>query len=164
MGPHRLSWEHAIQTNIARRIGCNASPSNSTGRAATSVNGQWKIIDGLGRQLSVFRPYANTRASANELAAIWATENEFDGNYQVEPADEQPATPAPGSTTDLAQQRATPGTFTGAWQIVDADGNEMHRFSGIGNNQRDANRVATQWVQNNGYAYGTDIEVVPIMS
>jgi hypothetical protein len=40
----------------------------------------------------------------------------------------------------------------------------MHRFSGIGNDQRDANRVATQWVQNNGYAYGTEIEVVPIMS
>ena len=164
MGPHRLSWEQAIQTYSARRIGGNASLSNSTGRAATSTTGQWKIIDGLGRQLSVFRPYANTRASANELAAIWARENEFDGNYQVEPADEQPATPVSGSTTDLAQQRATPGTFTGAWKIIDADGNEMHRFSGIGNNQRDANRVATQWVQNNGYAYGTDIEVVPIMS
>jgi hypothetical protein len=70
----------------------------------------------------------------------------------------------PGSTTDLAQQRAVPGTFTGAWKIIDNDGNEMHRFSGVGNNQRDANRVATQWVQNNGYAYGTEIEVVPIMS
>jgi hypothetical protein len=114
----------------------------------------------LNRELYRFRPAENTRAKANELAALWARENDFDGNYQVDPAEES----QPGSTADLAQQRATPGTFTGAWQIIDNDGNEMHRFSGIGNNQRDANRVATQWVQNNGYAYGTEIEVVPIMS
>jgi hypothetical protein len=110
------------------------------------------------------------------LARVWAETHNFDGNYQVDPVEEndvvpqpdviplQQPTPVPGSTADLAQQRATPGTFTGAWQILDNDGNEMHRFSGIGNNQRDANRVATQWVQNNGYAYGTEIEVVPIMS
>jgi predicted chitinase len=64
----------------------------------------------------------------------------------------------------LAQQRAVPGTFSGAWQILDANGNELHRFSGIGNQQRDANRVATQWMQNNGYAYGTEMSVVPIMT
>jgi hypothetical protein len=69
-----------------------------------------------------------------------------------------------GSTSDLQQQRSTPGTFTGAWKIIDNDGNEMHRFSGIGNNQRDANRVAINWLTSNGYAYGTEIEVVPIMS
>jgi hypothetical protein len=151
------------------------------GRAATSPTGQWKMVDGLNRELYRFRPAENTRAKANELASLWARENNFDGNYQVEPAeDTAPALtpdqqqgglidvageqPVPGSTTDLAQQRATPGTFTGAWKIIDNDGNEMHRFSGIGNNQRDANRVATQWVQNNGYAYGTEIDVVPIMS
>jgi hypothetical protein len=134
------------------------------------------MVDGLNRELYRFRPAENTRAKANELASLWARENNFDGNYQVEPAeDTAPAlTPdqqqgglidvVPGSTTDLARQRATPGTFTGAWKVLDADGNEMHRFSGIGNDQRDANRVATQWVQNNGYAYGTEIEVVPIMS
>jgi hypothetical protein len=130
------------------------------GRVATSPTGQWKIVDGLNRELYRFRPAENTRAKANELAALWARENDFDGNYQVDPTEES----QPGSTADLAQQRAVPGTFTGAWQILDADGNEMHRFSGIGNNQRDANRWATQWVQNNGYAYGTEIEVVPIMS
>ena len=147
----------------------------ATGRAQTSPTGQWKIIDGLNRELYRFRPAENTRAKANELAALWARENNFDGNYQVEPAEDTAPALTPdqqqgglidvaGSTNDLAQQRATPGTFTGAWQILDADGNEMHRFSGIGNNQRDANRWATQWVQNNGYAYGTEIEVVPIMS
>jgi predicted GNAT family acetyltransferase len=145
------------------------------GRAATSVTGQWKVVDGLNRELYRFRPAENTRAKANELASLWARENNFDGNYQVEPAEDTTTAPTPdqqqgglidisGSTNDLARQRATPGTFTCAWKIIDNDGNEMHRFSGIGNNQRDANRVATQWVQNNGYAYGTEIEVVPIMS
>jgi hypothetical protein len=146
------------------------------GRAQTSVTGQWKVVDGLNREVYRFRPAENTRAKANELAALWARENNFDGNYQVEPAEDTAPALTPdqqqgglidvtsGSTNDLAQQRATPGTFTGAWKIIDNDGNEMHRFSGVGNNQRDANRVATQWIQNNGYAYGTEIEVVPIMS
>ena len=135
----------------------------AAGRAATSPTGQWKIVDGLNRELYRFRPAENTRAKANELAALWARENDFDGNYQVEPA-EDTTTPAAGSTADLAQQRATPGTFTGAWKIVDSDGNELHRFSGIGNQQRDANRVATQWLTDNGYSYGADVTVLPIVS
>jgi hypothetical protein len=142
-------------------------PAGSVGRATTSFNGQWKIIDGLGRQLTVFRPYENTRAAANELAAIWARENEFDGNYQVEPADEQQSTPATGSTTDLAQQRSTPGTFTGAWRVVDSDtGQELYRFSGVGNVQADANRVAADWLRQNAPEDSdmTQIEVLPIVS
>jgi hypothetical protein len=168
-GPHSLQRGQAERMFGIRTTGgvgiVDIDMPIAQGRAQTSPTGQWKIIDGLGRELFRFRPaFSNNRAVANELAALWARENNFDGNYQVEPAEEQPSTPAAGSTADLAQQRATPGTFTGAWQILDADGNEMHRFSGVGNNQRDANRVATQWVQNNGYAYGTEIEVVPIMS
>ena len=237
-GPHALQSGQARDMFGIRTAGgvgiVDIDMPIAQGRAATSPTGQWKIIDGLGREVYRFRPAVNTRAKANELAAVWAREYNWDGNYQVEPAEEEatdasldrpfvwkvigsssspyqtqgveviassereamqkarqqwnlnlggrteeeffstngwsatPVRPAeeaqPGSTTDLAQQRATPGTFTGAWQILDNDGNEMHRFSGIGNNQRDANRVATQWVQNNGYAYGTEIEVVPIMS
>ena len=180
-GPHSLQRGQATAMFGIRTTGgveiVDIDIPMAQGRAQTSPTGQWKIIDGLGRELFRFRPaFSNTRAVANELAALWARENNFDGNYQVEPAeDTAPAlTPdqqqgglidvAAGSTTDLAQQRATPGTFTGAWKIIDNDGNEMHRFSGVGNNQRDANRVATQWIQNNGYAYGTEIEVVPIMS
>jgi hypothetical protein len=45
-----------------------------------------------------------------------------------------------------------------------ADGREVYRFSGVGNAQRDANRVAIQWLRDNGYDQGTDIEVLPIMS
>jgi hypothetical protein len=253
-GPHRLQRGQARDMFGIRRVGDSEpilatpfratigepQPAGSVGRAATSSTGQWKIIDGLGRQLSVFRPYANTRAAANELAAVWATENNFDGNYQVEPADDQTVTPAPvrtrldrpfvwkvigassspyqsqgievvaasefeamqkarqqwnlnvggrteeeffstngwratpvrpapapGSTTDLQQQRQTPGTFTGAWQVLDTDtGEELYRFSGVGNVQSDANRVAADWLRRNAPedADMTQIEVVPILT
>jgi len=70
----------------------------------------------------------------------------------------------PGSTADLAQQRATPGTFSGAWKIL-VNGEEVHRFSGVGNNQADANRVAATWLRNNGMGVsGEGFEVYPIMT
>jgi hypothetical protein len=82
---------------------------------------------------------------------------------------------APGSTVDLQRQRAAQApapqpaageTFTGEWRIVDGNtGQELHRFSGIGNNQRDANRVAANWLsQNAPDAEMTDIEVYPVMA
>jgi len=70
----------------------------------------------------------------------------------------------PGSTADLAQQRATPGTFSGAWKVL-VNGEEVYRFSGVGNNQSDANRVAAQWLRNNGRGVsGEGFEVYPIMT
>jgi hypothetical protein len=178
-GPHPLQPGQADRmfgvrtTNGVEVVGLDipmAAP-----RAQTSPTGQWKIVDGLNREVYRFRPAENTRAKANELAALWARENNFDGNYQVEPAEETAQTgtqdqqqggliDVAGSTNDLARQRATPGTFTGAWRVLDADGNELYRFSGIGNAQSDANRVAVQWMRSNGYDQSTDISVVPIMS
>jgi len=70
----------------------------------------------------------------------------------------------PGSTADLAQQRAAPGTFSGAWKVL-VNGEEVYRFSGVGNNQSDANRVAAQWLRNNGRGVsGEGFEVYPIMT
>jgi hypothetical protein len=178
-GPHSLQPGQADRmfgvrtTNGVEVVGLDipmAAP-----RAQTSPTGQWKIVDGLNREVYRFRPAENTRAKANELAALWARENNFDGNYQVEPAEETAQTGTQdqqqgglidiaGSTNDLARQRATPGTFTGAWRVLDADGNELYRFSGIGNNQSDANRVAVQWMRSNGYDHGTEMSVVPVMS
>jgi hypothetical protein len=70
----------------------------------------------------------------------------------------------PGSTQDIQQRRAAGGEFTGSWQIVDSRGNELHRFSGIGNSQADANRVAAGWLARAGYQDGLEVAVVPIMS
>ena len=238
-----------VGTAPIRATAGEPQPAGSVGRAATSPTGQWKIIDGLGRYLYVFRPAENTRAKANELAALWARENDFDGNYQVEPVNDNtpspipgvidiepdirpsspgldrpfvwkvigasdspyqsqgtevvassefeamqkarqqwnlntggdteeewfrskgwsanPVRPAPaaGSTTDLQQQRAA-GGFTGSWKVT-VDGDEVYRFSGVGNNQMDANRVGREWAREQirqGLLYPAgDIEVVPIM-
>jgi len=69
--------------------------------------------------------------------------------------------PVLGSTANLQQQRAA-GGFTGAWKIVDGSGRELYRFSGIGNQQADANRVAQQWLEQNRYTGAVD--VLPIMA
>ena len=87
----------------------------------------------------------------------------------IEPDVEQNFTPVPGSTTDLAQQRATGGAFTGAWQVM-IDGEEVYRFSGIGNDQGIANQRGRDWVLGQirqgtlQPAEGAEIEVLPIMS
>lgn len=65
----------------------------------------------------------------------------------------------PGQTTP-----ASGGSeFTGWWIIKDGSDRELHRFNGIGNNQSDANRRAIQWLTQNGYGHGTEVNVVPEM-
>ena len=76
--------------------------------------------------------------------------------------DIRPAT-VPGSTQDLQQQRSNPGSFTGAWRVLDTAGREVYRFSGVGNVQADANRAAIVWLQNNGYD-PAEYSVLPIVS
>ena len=75
--------------------------------------------------------------------------------------------PIPGSTQDLQRQRAQqqqPGNeFTGTWRILDANDREIHRFSGIGNNQGDANRHAMEWLRRNPEQMRDGVVVVPEM-
>ena len=223
-------------------------PAGSVGQGVTSPTGQWKVVDGLGRELHRFTPTPNTQARANELGELYG--RGLNGNYSVLPVgrsdiqDIEPdlelarspgprldspfvwkvqgtdspyqrqgvevvaysefeamqkairrwnlnigqstfqqfftangwvatpvrpaegSSPVPGSTEDLQQHLATPGAFTGAWKIVDTDtGQELYRFSGIGNSQADANRVAADWLRQNAPEDSnmTQIEVVPIM-
>lgn len=72
---------------------------------------------------------------------------------------QEPAQPAQPAFTQPT------GEFSGAWAIVDADTNrEIHRFSGVGNVQADANRKAAEWLRQNAPdAHMTEIMVVPIM-
>jgi Putative amidoligase enzyme len=57
--------------------------------------------------------------------------------------------------------RQTGGEFSGEWKVVDGLGREVHRFSGIGNAQSDANRVAREWAQSTGF--DGNLEVYPVM-
>jgi hypothetical protein len=90
------------------------------------------------------------------------------GVIDIEPDVEQNF--VPGSTLDLqrqrqqaAQQSAASGTFRGTWAIKDSQGNTLHTFSGIGNSQADANRVAAGWLARAGYQDGIEVAVVPVM-
>jgi hypothetical protein len=141
--------------------------------------GPWELASRSNNQV-YFNPQQTNRAAAETEARLWLSltgynpsdfvvrtregsrsDAEQSGIIDIEPDIE---VIYPGSTTDLAQQRATPGTFSGAWKIL-INGEEVHRFSGVGNNQSDANRVAAQWLRNNGRGVsGEGFEVYPIMT
>lgn len=62
------------------------------------------------------------------------------------------------------RQQATGGTFTGEWKVVDPNGQEIYRFSGVGNSQSDANNVAIRWLRDNPRYMQDGVEVLPVMS
>ena len=68
----------------------------------------------------------------------------------------QQSAPVPGSTLDSQQQRVAQaqqqsplGEFSGTWVVKDANDREIYRFSGVGNRQDDANRIAMAWLRQN---------------
>jgi hypothetical protein len=159
-GPHRLQPFQARDMFGIRRVGDSepilAQPIRATGGEAQDYK-LYRTAD----QSIVYTFQANSIEQAREKAQAWLLDQGIDRRGYGLSRMDQPAS-APGSTTDIQQQRAA-GGFTGAWKVL-ADGREVYRFSGVGNVQRDANRVAIQWLRDNGYDQGTDIEVLPIMS
>jgi len=159
-GPHRLQPFQARDMFGIRRVGDSepilAQPIRATG-GETQDYKLYRTAD----QSIVYTFQATSVEEAREKAQAWLLQQGIDRRGYGLSRMDQPA-PAPGSTTDIQQQRAA-GGFTGAWKVM-ADGQEVYRFSGVGNAQRDANRVAIQWLRDNGYDQGTDIEVLPIMS
>jgi hypothetical protein len=159
-GSHRLPARQARDLFGIRRVGDSepilAEPIRATG-GETQDYKLYRTAD----QSIVYTFQANSIEEAREKAQAWLLDQGIDRRGYGLSRMDQPAS-APGSTTDIQQQRAA-GGFTGAWKVM-ADGREVYRFSGVGNAQRDANRVAIQWLRDNGYDQGTDIEVLPIMS
>ena len=161
---------------VWRVFGSNDSPYQRQGvevvafdefEAMQQVRREWNLNTNGATEAEFFRANGwratpDRPASSGRPGAV----RPIPGVIDIEPDIEQNFTPVPGSTTDLQQQRATPGTFTGAWKVMNVDtGQELYRFSGIGNSQSDANGVALQWIRQ--HAPNTDlvqIEVVPIMS
>ena len=159
-GPHRFPARQARDIFGIRRVGDSepilAQPIRATG-GETQDYKLYRTAD----QSIVYTFQASSVEEAREKAQAWLLDQGIDRRGYGLSRMDQPAS-APGSTTDIQQQRAA-GGFTGAWKVL-ADGREVYRFSGVGNVQRDANRVAIQWLRDNGYDQGTDIEVLPIMS
>lgn len=68
------------------------------------------------------------------------------------------------TTTSATPTASTASEFTGQWSIF-IDGQEVHRFGGIGNMQGDANLYARRWLNANPNVgqTGDIVEVLPIM-
>ena len=132
---------------------------------ANAVARQWMADNGLQRV-----DFRLNRATGQERAELnTAAPTPVPGIIDIETDVEQNF--VPGSTLDLqrqrqqaAQQSAASGTFTGTWAIKDSQGNTLHTFSGIGNSQADANRVAAGWLARAGYQDGLEVAVVPVLS
>jgi hypothetical protein len=77
----------------------------------------------------------------------------------VDVAGDQPVAPQTLTRPGQGQQQ-----FTGEWRIVGPNGEEIHRFGGVGNVQADANRVAIEWLRRNPRHMQAGVEVVPVMA
>jgi hypothetical protein len=87
-------------------------------------------------------------------------------------SDPYQSVPIPGLTDvelDIEQNFTAQGTaageFTGAWRVLNRNGEEVYRFSGIGNNQGDANRRAQTWLVSQGSRFDDQgpFNVYPVM-
>ena len=169
-------------------------PGITTPTGSTTPTGDWGVwVPSLDRYVTIgnagprrFMRHAdaqawiqdyNTRAPNNNLelnirlidppAAASNTPSPIPGIIDIEPNVEQNF--VPGSTADIQQRRAAGGEFTGSWQVM-IDGEEVFRFSGIGNDQGLANQHGRFWILSQirqgalQPAEGAEIEVLPIMS
>ena len=149
---------------------------NRLGLGDQTADANYEIIDNS-NQTSVFKLIANTYADALrrynqwlEIVGVPAGSTDY-GVRRLPPRSNS----IPEVPLDIAQNfspietepqnfpaaRQTGGEFSGEWKVVDGLGREVHRFSGIGNAQSDANRVAREWAQRTGF--DGNLEVYPIM-
>jgi hypothetical protein len=148
--------------------------------------GPWEVANRANNQV-YFNPPSTYRRNAESEARTWLSRNGHNPNeFEVRTrqtasnADvasqnqyQYTSTPIPGVQDveldiPLAPRTLTrPGQgqqqWTGAWIIQDPTGQELHRFSGIGNNQSDANRVAMNWLRQVPGRLRAGVTVVPEM-
>lgn len=53
--------------------------------AGNEFSGEWKVVDGLGREVHRFGGIGNSQSDANRVAREWARRTGFDGNLEVYP-------------------------------------------------------------------------------
>ena len=170
-----LEQTNRTAAEIAAREWATVNHLNTTGLAIRTRPGQqsgdasqqpnWEIERDSDHEV-VVRFHAPNQDDAIRQAVDFVREQGWNLNdYTVQAIEAQPQRAPhalPGSTTELQQQRAS-GGFTGAWKLVDGSGTEVYRFSGVGNSQFDANRVAAQWLRDQGIIDSSQYEVYPIM-
>jgi hypothetical protein len=127
--------------------------------AGGEPTGEWAVRDRAGFLVTTLRPpeAMQSQAGAERYAQNWIARSRPDldaSDITVTQLTTEPE-PIPGQSQ---------GEFTGRWEIRDSQGRELHRFSGIGNSQADANRFAASWLgRNRPDLVGSEVDVVPEM-
>jgi hypothetical protein len=106
------------------------------------------------------RGVIDQRGEAPELYGVRTRQSDAAQGGTVDVAGETPAT-APQTLTRPGQGQQQ---FTGTWRVLDPEDREIYRFSGVGNNQSDANRVAMNWMRQNPGRMQAGVTVVPEMT
>lgn len=183
-GPHRLNRQQAEQTFGIRRGPGVTNTQTDTNPLRPTGPGPWEVANRANNQV-YFNPPSTYRRNAESEARTWLSNNghnpnEFEvrtrqtaGNAGAASQSQYTSTPIPGVQDveldiPLAPRTLTrPGQgqqqWTGEWLILDPTGQELHRFSGIGNNQSDANRVAMNWLRQVPGRLRAGVTVVPEM-
>lgn len=138
--------------------------------------GPWEVANRNNNQV-YYNPGHTQRAAAETEARTWLTQHGFNpAEFEVRTREGIPQAndAAQGGLIDVAGEQPTqapqtltrPGqgqqVFSGYWKVLDPAGEEVYRFNGAGNNQADANRLAANWLRNNGYN-SADFDVLPVM-
>lgn len=132
-----------------------SNPPHSHGEIEVVATSKEEAIE-KALQQDGYPSWANTRATI-----VAKPLRPYQEPVKATAGEPQPA----GSVThpETAQQHQGGGEFTGTWLVKDANGRVLHRISGIGNVQADANRHAMNWLRQNPENIRDGVEVVPEM-
>jgi hypothetical protein len=118
-------------------------------------------------QLTGFRA-ANQAAAEREAESILRDLGLDPDLYDIRPRHPAQEIPEVPLDIEIAPQRTPPrpigaGRELIGWRVLLPTGEEVTQIHGIGNNQGDANRIAAEWLRQNGYGVsGEGYEVVPL--
>jgi hypothetical protein len=123
---------------------------------------EWDVVNLTTGQTIGRVTAADQRSAENAMGPVitqfnTTTGNDEDDDYGVRPATQS----APQTLTRPGQGQQQ---FTGTWLVLDPNGRELHRFSGIGNVQADANRIAINWLRAHPGAMQAGVTVAPEMA
>ena len=154
-----------------------ASTSPDVDSLTPTGPGPWEVANRNNNQV-YYNPPSSNPIEAESQSRTWLRQNGHnEADFEVRTREGVGGTDAAqGGIIDIepdisqytAPQTLTrPGqgqqTFTGEWQVLDPEDREIYRFSGVGNNQSDANRVAMNWLRQNPGRMQAGVTVVPVM-
>jgi hypothetical protein len=163
----------------AQEIGPGVTNTQTdTNPLSPSGPGPWEVASRSNNQV-YYNPPSSNPIEAESQSRTWLRQNGHnEADFEVRTREGVGGTDAAqGGIIDIGpdisqytapQTLTRPGQsqqqFTGTWLVLDPNGRELHRFSGIGNVQADANRIAINWLRSHPGAMQAGVTVVPEMA